>query len=168
MPFTPFHFGPHALVGLPFYRHVDIPIFIGANVIVDMEPLLVLYFNLNYPLHGYCHTLLFGGLIGLLFATLAYPFRNLIGKRMGLLRLPYGTTYLRMALSGIAGVWLHILFDAMIYLDIRPLYPSESNPLYGILSHGAVYALCSVCFVPALFLYVHIAFIAERTKIKNG
>lgn len=52
MPFTPLHFGPHACVALPLRRRVDLPVFLLTNVVVDVEPLLVLTFNLNYPLHG--------------------------------------------------------------------------------------------------------------------
>ena len=69
MPFTPYHFGPHATVALPLHRYLDVFVFIGANVVVDLEPLLVLTFHLNYPMHGYCHTLLIGGLLGLLWAA---------------------------------------------------------------------------------------------------
>ena len=168
MPFTPFHFGPHACVSLPFYRYLDIPIFIGANVIVDLEPLFVMTFNPDYPIHGYCHTLLIGGLIGVLLATIAYPFRHLIGKVMGLLRLPYVPTYMKMAISGVLGVWLHIFFDSLLHSDIRPFYPSHENPLYEILSQSAVYKICNICFVPALILYVYVAFIAKRTKVETG
>lgn len=162
MPFTPFHFGPHATVSLPLYRYMDIPIFISANVAVDLEPLIVLTYNLNYPLHGYCHTLLIGGFVGFVFATAAYPLRSHIGKLMASLRLPYAPTYLKMALSAVVGAWLHILFDAILYLDIHPLYPLQANPLYGVLSQNSVYLICSACFVPALMLYVYIAFIAKR------
>jgi membrane-bound metal-dependent hydrolase YbcI (DUF457 family) len=167
MPFTPYHFGPHACVSLPFYRYFDIPIFIGANVAIDLEPLLVMTFNLDYPLHGYCHTLLIGGFVGLLLATAAYPFRQSIGKVMGLLRLPYVPTYVKMAISGVLGAWLHIFFDSLLHSDIRPFYPSQANPLYNILSQRAVYGICTVCFVPALILYVYVAFIAKRTKVET-
>jgi hypothetical protein len=168
MPFTPFHFGPHACVSLPFYRYLDIPIFIGANVAVDLEPLFVMTFNPDYPLHGYCHTLLIGGFVGLLFATAAYPFRHVIGKVMGLLRLPYVPTYAKMAISGVLGAWLHIFFDSLGHSDIRPFYPSQANPLYEILSHSAVKSIYTVCFVTALILYVYVAFIAKRTKVEAG
>lgn len=122
----------------------------------------MLTYNLNYPLHGYCHTLLIGGLVGLVFATVAYPIRRRIDRIMALLRLPYTPGYLKMALSGVMGAWLHILFDAILYRDIQPLYPSHANPLYGALSHGAVYLICSACFVPALLLFVYIVFFAKR------
>jgi len=154
MPFTLFHFGPRACVSLPLYRHLDVPIFIGANVAVDVEPLLAMTFNLDYPLHGYCHTVLIGWLVGLLFATAAYSLRHLIGGVMSALHLPYVPTYGKMALSGIAGVWLHILCDAPLYYDIKPFYPLQTNPLFEALPARAVYGICAACFVPALLLYV--------------
>ena len=168
MPFTPFHFGPHACVSLPLYRRLDIPIFLGANVAIDIEPLLVMTRNLNYPLHGYCHTLLIGGFVGLLLATAAYPLRHLIGKVMNLLRLPYAPTFAKMALSGVLGAWLHVLFDAPVYTDIRPFYPSQANPLYGCLSIDAVYGICAASFVPALIIYILVAFVAKRTNVVKG
>jgi len=167
MPFTPFHFGPHACVSLPFYRYLDVPIFIGVNVAIDVEPLLVMTFNLDYPLHGHCHTLLIGGLVGLLFATVAYPFHKLIGRAMRLLRLPYAPAFAKMALSGVLGAWLHVLFDAPLYSDIRPFYPLQANPLFGILSSSTVYRICIACFVPALVLYIYVAFVAKRKKVES-
>ena len=50
-------------VSLALYRRLDIPVFLGANVAIDIEPLLVMTHNLNYPLHAFCLTLL------ILFAT---------------------------------------------------------------------------------------------------
>ncbi len=82
MPFTPFHFGSHATVALPLRKYIDIPVFIGANIVVDVEPLLVMAFNLNYPLHGYCHTFLVGGLLGLAWGVAVDPFRSFIEKMM--------------------------------------------------------------------------------------
>ena len=59
MPFTPFHIGPHATVGLALQNYIDVPVFITANVAVDLEPLFVILFKPDYPLHGYFHSLLF-------------------------------------------------------------------------------------------------------------
>ena len=50
---------------------------------------------------------------------------------MSILRLPYTPTYVRMALSGVLGAWLHVLFDAPLYSDMKPFYPLQANPLYG-------------------------------------
>ena len=166
MPFTPFHFGPHASVALPLHRYLDIPVFIGANVVIDFEPLLVMTFNLDYPLHGYCHTLLIGSLVGLVWAMSAYPLRHLFGKAMGFLRLPYAPTLAKMAVSGVLGVWLHVLFDAPIYYDIQPFYPIKANPFYGSLSIDSVYNICAACFVPALAIYIFQAFVRKESKIE--
>lgn len=155
-------------MSLPFYRYLDIPIFIGANVAIDVEPLLVTIYNLDYPAHGYCHTLLIGGLVGMLFATAAYPLRHLIGRAMDFLRLPYAPTYVKMVLSGVLGAWLHVLFDAPLHSDIRPFYPWQANPLYRVLSQDAVYIICSACFVPALVLYFYIASIPKGTKVEDS
>jgi membrane-bound metal-dependent hydrolase YbcI (DUF457 family) len=166
MPFTPFHFGPHACVSLPLYRHIDVPIFISANIAIDLEPLIVMIYNFDYPLHGYCHTLLIGSFVGFVFATAAFPLRHFIREGMSFIRLPYKPTYLKMLFSGILGAWLHILFDAVLYLDIRPFFPFQGNPLYGILTHKDMYVLCLVCYAPALLLFLYIVF-SGKTAIEN-
>ena len=163
MPLTPYHFGPHACVALPLGRRLDLPVFIAANVIVDIEPVLVFTMRLKYPLHGYAHTLLVGALVGLALATAAFPLRGIIGKAMRLARLPYEPTYRRMALSGIFGVWLHVVFDSFLYNDIRPFFPSSANPFRGLIGWGALYRVCAVSFVPALAIYVYVAFVRRRT-----
>ncbi len=101
MPFTPSHFGPHATVALPLRKYTDFPVFIGANIIVDIEPLLVMTFNLNYPLHCYCHTFLIGGLLGLAWGVATYPFRGFIEKMMTVLSLPYSPSRWKMAVHGL-------------------------------------------------------------------
>jgi membrane-bound metal-dependent hydrolase YbcI (DUF457 family) len=154
MPFTPYHFGPHALIALPLRKYIDFPIFMLTNIAIDLEPLAVILFSLNYPVHGYFHTFLIGGMVGVVWAIVAYPFRNFLKEIMNALRLSYDTTLLKMMISGILGAWLHVLFDAPIYADIRPFYPIQSNPLFGILSSQTVYTICSICFIPALLLYV--------------
>ena len=84
MPFTPFHFGPSALIGLPLKRWIDIPVFVLANVVIDFEPLAVMVFQPDYPLHGYFHTLLIGGILGLIWGLAAYPLRPVWRFFMGI------------------------------------------------------------------------------------
>ncbi len=74
MPFTPFHFGAHACAALPAGKKINILVFILANVIIDIEPLLIMIFNFAYPLHGYAHTFLGTSIIGFLWAALADKF----------------------------------------------------------------------------------------------
>lgn len=66
MPLTPFHLGPGLLVGLLFFSFIDFPTFLVASVIVDVEPFLVLVFNLDFPLHGFFHSFLGGTLVAFL------------------------------------------------------------------------------------------------------
>ncbi len=167
MPFTPFHFGPHAAVALLLRRCIDLPVFIGANVAVDIEPFLVMAFNLNYPLHGYCHTFLFGGLLGFAWGSVAYPLRGLIGKASAALRLPYAPTFRKAVVSGVLGVWLHILFDSPIYHEMKPLYPSAANPFLDMLEMGTVYVVCALCFIPALVM-LHMTATRRRGASEAG
>ena len=78
MPFTPFHFGPSASVAFPLKKYIDIPVFVLANVVIDLEPLTVMVFNLSYPVHGFFHTLLGGIFIGTLWGLVAYSMKNFI------------------------------------------------------------------------------------------
>ena len=133
MPFTPFHFGPSALIALPVNKYIDVPTFVLANVAVDLEPLVVMGLGLNYPLHGFCHTLLFGSVVGLLFGFFVYCIWDIFKWPMRFFQLSDKGGVLKMLISGVLGVWLHIVFDSVLYRDIRPLWPSEFNPLLGII-----------------------------------
>ena len=168
MPFTPFHFGPHACAGLPFGRRIDLPVFLMANVAVDVEPLLVMTLGLDYPTHGYAHTLLFGAGVGVVVALFAWPFRGVVGEVMKALRLPYDGRIRSMVLSGVLGVWLHVLFDAMLYADVHTFFPIMANPLRGIISSEGVHQVCRVCFPVAVLLYVGLALFRSRRKRGAG
>lgn len=166
MPFTPYHFGVHAVISLPLRKYIDIPAFIFANVAVDLEPLIVLTFRPDYPLHGYCHTFLVGSLIGIILAFILYLLRGIIDKICSILSFEYKPGAIKLIVSGITGVWLHILFDAFLYTDIKPFFPLQINPLYNVLSFSTVYWICRVAFIPAIILGV-VIFILERKK-KRG
>lgn len=154
MPFTPFHFGAHACVALPLQKKLDVPVFILANVIIDIEPLLVMLFAWDYPLHGYVHTFLGSFVVGALWGCIAYPFRISITKLMNFFRLSYEPILRRSILSGALGGCMHVLFDAPLYTDIKPFYPFMVNPLYGLISIPQMYLLCSLLFIPAFVLYI--------------
>ncbi len=153
MPFTPYHFGPSLCIALPLDRYIDVPTFVLANVVVDMEPLAVMVLGLNYPLHGYCHTFLIGSLAGVLWAVIAYWSRSITREIMRLVKLSSTAAFGKLLVSAILGVWFHIVLDSFLYSDIRPFYPFETNPLYGMISSSALYLICSISFVPALIIY---------------
>jgi membrane-bound metal-dependent hydrolase YbcI (DUF457 family) len=154
LPFTLFHFGPNAALSLPLRKHLDAPVFILASVVVDLEPLTVMVFNLDYPLHGYLHTFIFGGIIGAMWGFLAYLIRKPIGSIMAVLRLQYNPNISKAVLSGFFGVWFHILLDAPLYSDIMPFYPIKSNHLLGLISSGVMYLACTIAFLPTIVFYI--------------
>lgn len=155
MPFTPFHFGPAATIGLAAKKHIDLPTFVLVNIAIDTEPLLVMLFNFNYPLHGYCHTFLIGSLVASLFAVVAYSYRKSLIKILSILRIPSEATFKKILISSILGAWFHILIDSFLYQDIKPFYPSSLNPFLGVISFSNIYFLCALFYIPALFLYSH-------------
>ena len=118
MPFTPYHFGPSGFVGLLFKRWLDLPVFVLANVVVDLEVLVVCLLDLGPPAHRYAHTLLGGAVLGVLWGLAAYPLRHWFRRVMHLLRLPYRTSLLKLVISGVLGVWLHVLIDGAYHPDV--------------------------------------------------
>lgn len=142
MPLTPFHIGPAATIGLPLKRFIHLPVFILVNFAVDIEPLVVMLFGLKYPQHGLCHTFLIGALAGVVFAAVYV----LVRKETH--------AWKKILVSGVLGAWLHVLLDAPLYSDIRPFYPLQANPLYGLASYEVMYMLCALLFIPAGVMFV--------------
>ena len=169
MPFTPYHFGPSACIALPLRKYIDIPVFILANVAVDLEPLAVILFDLNYPLHGYFHTFLVGTVVALVWGLIAYWGKSILQRLMKLFHLSYETNFRKMLLSAILGIWFHILLDGQLYTDIQPFWALKANPLYGLLSYNTVYLICKISFLPAIVLYIiAVASYVRKNKGKNS
>lgn len=158
MPFTPYHFGPSGFVGLVFKKWIDLPVFLLANVVVDVEVLIVEIFHLGWPEHRYAHTLLIGAVVGALWGFVAYPFRPVFNKVMQLFRIPYQSNLKIMVVSGILGVWLHVLIDAIDHFDVRIFWPYKTISLYRLvhpyIRQEHIKIICLAFFVPAIILYI--------------
>lgn len=144
MPFTPFHFGPGLGFSLPFRKHLHAPTFILANVIVDLEPFLALFFGLRYPLHGYLHTFLLAIPMGLIFGCIMYLLERFLRPlyKMLLLEEDDSLGLRSFIFAGALGTGLHVLLDAPLYEDIKPLYPIAANPFYYPSLTPEIYSLC--------------------------
>jgi len=155
MPFTPYHFGPSGVVGLVLRRWIDVPVFVLANVIVDIEVL----FADGWPhhRHWHFHTLLVGAAVGAAWGLTAYPLRHIFKRLMKLIRIPYKSGLWKMIISGILGVWLHVLVDGVYHFDVQPVWPSRVNPLYRLLTQPQVLLVCKLSFAALVILYVIIA-----------
>ena len=157
MPFTPYHFGPSGFVGLLFRRWIDVPVFIAANVLIDIEVIadtgLPWFFSglepqwwfggfaPGWPVHQFWHfhTLLIGGLVGAIFGALVYyikPIRQLCEKSMALIGLPARATLLSMILAGLLGAWLHVFIDSFYHFDVQIIWPSRDNSMFRWINQG--------------------------------
>jgi membrane-bound metal-dependent hydrolase YbcI (DUF457 family) len=166
MPFTPYHFGPSGFIGLALRKYIDIPVFVLANVIVDIEVLVLNLLETGWPMHRYTHTLLLGAAAGVIWAIAAYPMRHLLEKIMQIIRIPYQTNFRKMVISGILGVWLHVVIDAIYHLDVPLLWPSKARPLWHVLSQGQVKGICIAFCVAAAVLYLII--VVSDSKRNDG
>jgi membrane-bound metal-dependent hydrolase YbcI (DUF457 family) len=145
------------LLGLALRRWIDLPVIVLVNIVMDFEPLIVMLFGLNYPTHGYVHTLLFGSVVGLLWAVFSFYFlKGFYGGLMKLLRLEYQPRLAAMLPAGILGVWLHVLLDSVMHPDVQPFWPMQLRPLLHIISLERLHQLCEYCVLAAFVLYIAI------------
>ena len=156
MPFTPYHFGPALILGLLLLSFIDFPTFLVASVIVDIEPFLVLALNLDYPLHGFFHSLLSGTLVAIPLAILMLKIRDKLTPLLSFLKIEQEISFLRILVAAILGVYIHILLDSRMYADIQPFYPSNYNPLLtiGIFAGLDSYDFCIFAFFGALIIFI--------------
>ena len=153
MPCTPYHFGPSAIIGYIFRKWIDLPVFVFANVIVDIEVLLVHFMDLGRPYHRLSHTFLIGAVVGAVWGFVAYLGLPILSWAMKTIRIPYQTNAFKMIVSGILGVWFHTLIDGIYHYDVKPFWPIRKNPLWQLISQTQVKWICVICFVIFVLLY---------------
>lgn len=144
MPFTPFHLGPALGLGLPFRKYLHVPTFLVANILVDVEPFLVLSLGLDYPLHGYLHTFIAAFILGLALGYAMFLLERIPRSLYKALLLESDAKLglKSFIVAGILGTMLHVLLDSPLYDDIRPFYPLSANPLLYSASSTEVYSFC--------------------------
>ena len=168
MPFTPFHFGPSLFVGILLLSFIDFPTFLVASVIVDIEPFLVLTFNLDYPLHGFFHSLLGGTLVAIPLALLMLKIRDKLTPLLSFFKIEQEISFLRILVASLSGIYIHILLDSRMYTDIQPFYPSNYNPFLttGIFAGLDSYVFCIFTFFGAVIIYIIRLFLIWRKSKK--
>jgi membrane-bound metal-dependent hydrolase YbcI (DUF457 family) len=168
MPFTPFHWGPTSCIGFLFFRIFDLPALLVASTVIDFEPLCVLVFRLNYPLHGVFHTFAGSSVLAVLTAVILYFLREKIKKIMAIFRLQQDSSFKKMFMSSFLGIYFHILLDSFLCTDIKPFCPFEVNPLYGLVSPWDVHLFCGVSYLAALLLYVVRLSTTKDSELEEG
>jgi membrane-bound metal-dependent hydrolase YbcI (DUF457 family) len=146
VPFTPFHFGPGALVHSAAPKHISFLAFCGANVLIDVEPL---YFMLTHqwPIHRFFHTYVgatvAAGIVVAMFALV----RKVLPQLLNELRLR-NLTIRAVALGAILGTYSHVLLDSLMHADMNPFAPfSDANPLLGAVFLSTLHGICLVAAV---------------------
>lgn len=128
MPLTPLHLA----VGLPARKLISMKAFILVNILIDLEPGLIMFFGmekLGYPLHQGVHTL--GG------ATLMASITLLAG-------IPYKGHFRQWLLGACLGAYSHIFLDALVHSDVAPFGPIwQENPLFLDI-HAEISILCAI------------------------
>jgi membrane-bound metal-dependent hydrolase YbcI (DUF457 family) len=148
MPITPFHFGPGAAIHALAPRHVSFIVFCAVNVVMDVEPLVGMLSGAP-RLHGFVHTWIGATLAAGLTIALFLLARRW-GRRRG---WPDPFEWQSLApravtLGALAGAWSHIVLDSVMHADITPWSPlSDANPLFRIVSLGALHGFCVVAGV---------------------
>lgn len=157
MPFTPFHFGHALFFGLLLFRYIHFPTFLIANVIVDVEPFLILFFNPGHPLHGFFHSFAGGSIVAIILALLMIKMDKSLQNTLVTLKLSQDFSLKSIWMASFSGIFLHILFDSPLYRDIKPFYPSDFNPFFntGFFPAFYIYLLCILLFVAGVLIYDH-------------
>lgn len=122
MPFTPYHFGPGLFIGLLFLSFIDFPTFLIASVIVDIEPFLVLFFNLNYPLHGFFHSFLGGTIIALIFTVIMTKIREFFTPIMSFFKIEQEISFKKILLASLCLEFIFIFYSILQYIQISDLF----------------------------------------------
>jgi len=144
MPLTPFHLGPGLFFGMLTSRFLDLSAFLLGSIILDIEPLIAfLSGNFENPHHQF--TSFLGGILGAIIVWLAIRvFRK---KKQGL-------SNLSVFLGGLAGCWLHVIFDALMHYDVSPFWPLGGNPFLNLISIPQNYLICIILGIAGLILLV--------------
>jgi hypothetical protein len=172
MPFTPYHFGPSGFIGLVFGKWIDLPVFLLANVVVDVEVLVIEILRLGRPEHRYCHTLLIGGAVGAIWGLAAHRLRPSFERMMQALSVPYHTSLPKMVVAGILGVWLHVLIDGLYHYDVMIFWPFKtawlSQTLQGHITKKWIEAMCIFFFAAAVVFYISVFAVSRKNRCKGN
>ena len=155
IPYTHYHLGPSGLIGLLLLKWVDFPTLLIASVILDIEGISVLVFNLSYPLHGYFHSFLGATLAALLVILLMKYLRKYFSPTMAVFKVKQDFTLRSISIGAFLGTFSHILLDAMLYGEMNPFFPLTGNPFLIESSFTRFYMLtfCTFCALGALLTY---------------
>lgn len=161
MPFTPFHLGPALFFGLLLSTVFDLPTFLIANVLPDVEPFAVLFFNVRgYPLHGFFHSYIGATILAVILALCMYLLRGFFGRVMKGFRVQQSSSFKKIVFTSFAGAYFHVFLDSFLYSEMMPLYPLGGNVFLAYGSYTVIYGFCGITALFGIALYLY--------KIRKG
>ncbi|MFB6294233.1 MAG: hypothetical protein ABEI97_00590 [Candidatus Nanohaloarchaea archaeon] len=155
MPFTVFHLGPAVLFGLLLYRYLDLPTFVAANVVVDLRAAVIFVGLWEGQIHGPMQTFLGATLTAVVLAAAVHWFYPWIQQVMRQVGLEQVRQRRRILAAAVAGTWLHVVMDAMLWPDMQPFAPSMWNPFLGVVAVDTMYAFTIAAGVLAVPVYLY-------------
>lgn len=167
MPLTPLHWGPALLIGLLVFPLLDLPCFLIASVVLDIEPAVLML--LGAPIwHAFFHTYLAATLVGIALVPVVYFLHGLLEWLLRLFGLEQQKSMPRITVAALLGTNLHVFLDSFLYSEMHPLFPLLGNPFYGLVTYGQVLLLCFVGFVAAIPLYVFQVWRIRKRRQEKG
>jgi membrane-bound metal-dependent hydrolase YbcI (DUF457 family) len=154
MPFTPYHFGPALFIGVLLFPFIDLATIMVASVILDLEPLAVILFDLQMPLHAFFHTYLGATIVACVLSVLLYPFRKYLNEIVSFFGLKQESSMRHIISASLIGTYSHVLLDSFLYSEMNPFFPLLGNPFVGLLGFGFMYNLCVVLGLVGFFIYL--------------
>ena len=140
MPFTPLHLGPGLVFKAIGGRQFSFMVFGGAQVLMDLEPLLGMIYG--WPsLHGTTHNLLGALLIGTLAGAIGRPISERVLRGLRIAHAPF--TWTASFVAAYVGTFSHVAIDALMHADMAPLWPlRDGNAWLGAVSLEHLHLAC--------------------------
>lgn len=153
MPFTPYHFGPALLAGVILFPFFDLAAMLIACVILDIEPMLVLFLGLGGPLHGISHTYLVATVVSIVVTGVLWLLREPIKSIMSTFGVVQEPKKVSIFIASLFGTYSHVFMDSFLYSEMNPLFPILGNPFLGLIAMGVIYQFCLYCGIIGAMLY---------------
>lgn len=155
MPFTPFHIGHILPVSLWDWekKRIDITAAIIGSMIIDIEPVLILIFNLNYPLHYIFHSFPLAIFVGIVTGILIHFSFPIFNPFLKFFKWEQQTSIWNKIFIATIMTDLHVLLDAFLYPEMNPFFFIKVNPFYGLVSARFIYCICEIGIAIGIGLY---------------
>lgn len=121
-------------------RHFSFMVFGGAQVLMDLEPLVRLIAGSSI-VHGPTHSVPGALLIGAVAALTGKPVSEFVLRLLRIRHQPI--SWLASCMGAFLGTFSHVLLDAIMHGDTQPWWPlSSANPFLGLVSLRKLHLAC--------------------------